>query len=182
MKKSIAALCLIAVPTLALANDDQGLFLGAGHAITLSIDCGTDCDSSGYAVEAGYNFNKIFAIEVKQSSTEYDEYEDDEIELTYVGVNIGHTFNSSWVRLYGKIGYVKAEDTETYYDTEYNNGSYEYISVSESYSDNGAAFGIGISFTPFAHQKGLYIKLESMSAQLFEDTMGYGQLAIGYQF
>lgn len=77
-------------------------------------------------------------------------------------------FNTSWVRLYGKIGYLDVEQT----DSDYN----------EPISDSAVAYGIGVSFTPFGHQSGLYIKLESMSSEVFDDTVGYGQLAVGYQF
>lgn len=87
---------------MALANDNEGAYLDAGTAVTLGGDCGGDCDTSGYTVEAGYNFNKILGIDIKRSVTEYEHYEDD--------------------------------------------------------------------------------KLESMSAKLFENTLGYGQLTVGYQF
>jgi len=182
MKKSILAFCLVFLPMVALADDDKGAFVGAGAAVTLGGDCGSDCDTSGYVLEAGYNFNKIIGIEVKRSVTDYEHYEGDELELSYIGLNIGHTFNSSWIRFYGKIGYVNAKDSETSYLKDYFNGEYTYYTDGESYSDKGPAFGLGVSFIPFAHQRGFYIKLETMNSQLFENSIGYGQLTVGYQF
>lgn len=170
MKKTLLALSFLALSGAAMAqvDDEKGFFIGAGAAATANDDCGSWCDTTGYAVEAGYFFNKIVGVEAKIGNTEFEEDSYIEDDLTYFGANIGHTFNSSWVRLYGKVGYLDVEQTDSYSD--------------ETMSDSALALGIGVSFTPAGHQNGLYIKLESMTSEVFDDTTGYGQLSVGYQF
>jgi opacity protein-like surface antigen len=167
MKKHLIALCLLTIPSVSMAENESGAFVGIGRAVTVNDDC-SQCDTSGTGFEAGYYFNKIVALEAKIASTEFDEDSDLETDLKYIGANIGHTFNTSWIRFYGKVGAVSVKQTDNYWN--------------ESDSESSLALGIGVSFTPFAHQSGVYFKLESMSAEVFDDTIGYGQLSVGYQF
>lgn len=169
MKKLITISLLSLLASCAFAEDDQGLFFGGGSAVTANNNC-SQCDSSGYAIEAGYNFNKVFGVEAKFSNTEWEHnyYSDREYRLTYIGANIGHTFNSSWTRLYAKVGYTSVKNIRN--------------DENESELDTSEAFGLGISLTPFAHQRGFYIKLESIRAEIFNDTISYGQLGAGFQF
>lgn len=152
----------------ASADDDFGFYLGGGSAITINDDCGDFCDSDGYVLEAGYYFNSIVGIEAKLAKTEFDSDPDLETEISYVGVNIGHTFNTSWVRFYGKIGHFRAKETDNYYN--------------DSVSDSNLALGIGVTFTPFEHLSGFYIKAESMASEFLTDDVGFAHIGVGYQF
>lgn len=184
MKKHLIALCLVAVPSIAMAqneHNDRGAFIGAAKVSTINIDCDS-CDTTGTAFEGGYYFNKIVGIEAKFGDSEGDSDLGIDAEFKYFGANIGHTFNTSWVRFYGKAGIVSMETTETDYSYDYINGDYYYESYENTASDTSLALGIGVTFTPFAHQSGVYFKLESLSASILDSTIGLAQLSIGYQF
>lgn len=168
MKRTLVILFVSALSVMASADDERGVFFGGGVASTINDDCGSYCDTTGYAIEGGYQFNKIIGVEAKLATLEYDSDSYVEDELVYLGLNLGHTFNTSWVRIYGKLGHVRVDETDSYYD--------------ENYTDSSFALGLGILVTPFAHQSGLYFKLESMSAEMFDSTIGYGQLGVGFHF
>lgn len=166
--KYLLILSLSFFTNFAIADNESGFYLGAGSAATINDDCGDFCDSDGYAFEAGHYFNKIVGIEVKVAKTEFDADPDFEMEMSYIGANIGHTFNTSWVRFYGKVGYLRAKEIDTYFN--------------ESVSDSNLALGIGVTFTPVAHQSGFYIKVESMASEFLSDNVGFAHIGIGYQF
>lgn len=166
--KYALVLTLSLFASFAIADDEHGFYLGGGAAATVIDDCGNYCDSEGYALEVGYYFNKIVGIEAKIAKTEFDADPDVETEISYVGANIGHTFNTSWVRFYGKIGHFRAEETDNYYN--------------ESFSDSNLALGIGVTFTPFEHQSGFYVKLESMAAEFLDEDIGFAHVGVGFQF
>nr|WP_324258288.1 porin family protein [Cellvibrio fontiphilus] len=167
MKKTAIALCLLAAPCFAMAADDRGAYLGLSKVATVNDDCSW-CDTSGTGFEAGFYFNKIVGIEAKFADTEFDDDSSVDAEFKYFGANIGHTFNTSWVRFYGKAGAVSVTQKDSYWD--------------ESETDESLALGVGVTFTPFAHQSGVYFKIESLAAEVFDDSIGYSQLTIGYQF
>jgi hypothetical protein len=167
MNKTAIALCLLAIPSLSMAQDDRGAYVGLSKVVTVNNDC-SECDTSGTGFEAGFYFNKIVGVEAKFADTEFDEDSSIDAEFKYFGANIGHTFNTSWVRFYGKAGAVSVNQTDGYWD--------------ESETDESLALGVGVTFTPFAHQSGVYFKIESLAAEVFSNTIGYSQLTIGYQF
>ncbi len=168
MKKILCLLCLMLAGTTALAQDDKGFFIGAGRAVTINDDCGSWCDASGSMIEAGYYFNEIVGIDAKFARTRFRKDSDMRVESSYVGANIGHTFNTSWVRFYGKVGVYHASEEDRYWD--------------ERESDTDLALGIGVSFYPIKHQSTLYLKLESLASEFNGDLVGFGQFSLGYQF
>ncbi len=168
MKKPLLLLCALAATSSATAMDNQGFFVGAGRAVTVNDDCGDFCDTRGSMIEAGYYFNEIVGLDLKYAKTKMREDEDIRIESTYVGVNLGHTFNTSWVRLYGKAGIYNATEEDRYWD--------------ERISDSDLALGIGVTFYPIKHQSTLYLKLESIASEFEGDEVGFAQFSLGYQF
>jgi hypothetical protein len=165
--KYLLLVCALAFPAVSMADDEAGFFLGAGAAANVWDDC-NDCDADGYGLQAGYYFNNIVGVDVKVVNTEFEYDSDLENEVTYYGVNIGHTFNTSWVRFYGKAGYLKLKEKDAYFG--------------DSFSDSSVALGLGAMFTPFGHQSGLYFIVESVTADIFDETMGLGHVGLGYQF
>lgn len=166
MKYLLLACALILSP-FSFADDERGWFFGAGLAGVVIDDCDS-CDADGYGFEVGYNVNEFVGIEAKYANTEFEYDSDFEQTITYVGVNVGHTFNTSWVRFYGKLGHLKLEEEDVYYK--------------DKWSDSGFAHGIGAMFTPFAPQSGFYFKVDFIVAEIFEDDIGYGQIGAGFQF
>lgn len=154
--------------TVCLANNEQGFYVGGGVAVTTMEHCGSACDSKGAVIEGGYFFNKIVGIDAKFARTERDDDEDVTTDNTYLGVNVGHTFNTSWVRLYAKAGYYHSKIKYEYY--------------SESISDSNPALGIGVVVTPLSYQSNLYIRLESIASEFRDRDVAFAQLTIGYQF
>lgn len=168
MKKFLPIILASSISATCLANDEQGFFVGGGLAVTINDDCGSYCDSTGAVVEGGYFFNKIVGVDVKFARTEYDDDDDLTVDSSYVGVNLGHTFNTSWVRLYAKLGYYNAKLKDDYFG--------------DSLSDSNPAIGIGVMITPVSHQSNFYIRLESIASEFKDTDVGFGQLTVGYQF
>lgn len=150
------------------ANNEQGFYVGGGIAATAVDHCGSYCDSEGAVVEGGYFFNKIVGIDAKFARTERDNDDDVTTDNTYLGVNVGHTFNTSWIRLYAKAGYYHSKIKYEYYG--------------ESVSDSNPAFGVGVVVTPLSYQSNLYIRLESIGSEFRDSDVGFAQLTVGYQF
>lgn len=165
MKKALLLSSLILVAPFAFANE-QGFFVGGGAATTSTDGCGSECDSDGIVVEGGYYFNNIVGVEAKYSRTEFDHDSEVKGDIFYAGANVGHTFNSSWIRLYGKAGYS--------YTKEKGYG--------DSYSDSNFAYGLGVSVTPFAHQSHVYFKVEAITMEFEDSDFDFLQLSVGYQF
>lgn len=166
MKYLLLAGVLVLSP-FSLADNEHGLFVGAGLAVTVIDDC-SRCDADGYGFEVGYNINKFVGVEARRAKTEFEYDSDIENNLTYFGVNVGHTFNTSWVRFYGKLGHLKVKEEDAWFN--------------ESWSDSGFAHGVGAMFTPFAPQNGFYFKVDLIVSDIFDDDMGYGQVGVGFQF
>lgn len=168
MKKLLPLLLAAGVSATCLAHDEQGFYVGGGIAATVVDDCGSYCDSKGALIEGGYFFNKIVGIDAKFARTERDKDDDITTDSTYLGVNVGHTFNTSWVRLYAKAGYYHSKIKYEYYR--------------ESVSDSNPALGIGVVITPLSHQSNLYIRLESIASEFRNADVGFANLTVGYQF
>jgi|GEM_PF-6870597 hypothetical protein len=168
MKKLLFVICTLAATTSAVAQDNQGFFVGVGRAVTVNDDCGDFCDTRGSVLEAGYYFNEIVGLDLKYAKTKMREDNDIRLESTYAGVNLGHTFNTSWVRFYGKAGFFRLEEEDRLWG--------------EKISDNDLALGIGATFYPIKHQSTLYIKVESLVFEFEGDDIGFAQFSLGYQF
>ncbi|WGL15543.1 porin family protein [Microbulbifer bruguierae] len=176
----LGALCLSA-PLQAQQNfsDDAGFYIGGGIFSAANSDC-SECEYTGQALEIGYDFNDIVGVEVKYASGESDY--DDELNIQYVGANIGHDFNTGWFRLYGKVGLGSIEETFTY-----QGGCYDYYycvpTYTESYTSTGTTLGIGARFTLSGTASGLYLKAETMGVAYEDESVGVAfLLGTGYRF
>lgn len=157
-------------PSLAEEIDNQsGVFFGGGFATTVNID-DSDYDSSGYALEVGYDFNKVFGLEYKYLKTENDLYDFVTNTASYFGANIGHDFNTGWFRLYGKVGLY---DLET--EVDWGNGD------RETWDDSSVAIGVGVRFAS-GDPRGFYLKIEVLSTEAQNDSIGVGSLLAGFHF
>ncbi len=169
----IFTLCVLAA-THALANDQQGIYLGGGYMEIL--DGPSGFTSKGSAIEVGYDFNKGFGIEAMHSKTS-DYYTD--YSVNYVGLNLGHTFNTSWVKAYGKFGYAQRTTNQTfrYYGTDH-----EYHQGKTIRIESSITLGVGIRFTPFKKQKGLYVDINRIGAVISGEGASATMLGLGFKF
>lgn len=160
------------------SNDDAGFLIGGGVFSAANSDC-TYCDYSGQAIEIGYDFNNVIGIEFKHGKGENDN--DTDLTINYLGLNIGHDFNTDWFRLYGKIGFANINEEKTWQG--YCGYSYCYEPYTESYKNSGATFGIGTRFTFSGKASGLYLKLESLAVGFENESVGAAfLLGLGYRF
>lgn len=112
------------------------------------------------------DFNRTFGIDAKVIRTTYDNMSGD-IDALYAGVNVGHTFNTRWLRVYGKVGFTSATEKEAGY---------------EDYSDSNAVIGVGGRITPWGDQSRVYFKFEIMSSSLGDSDIGIAVGTLGYKF
>jgi hypothetical protein len=175
MINKLITICLILCPfisTASHAEDVRGLFVGAGYIESRTLYYG-HIDNGGL-VEAGYDFNELYSIDTKIVRTGGDDF-----KLNFIGVNIGHTFNSSWIRVYGKVGVadITAKGPHKTYvnDEEYEN--------SKPGKRSTIALGAGVRFTPFSEQSGAYAKLELLAEGAAPLYTPFGMLlTFGYKF
>lgn len=176
MKKMLLGILLACSATGAHAFDQQGVFIGGGWtAITLE-DC-PDCDSSGLMLEAGFDINRTVGLEIKIAQTSpdslhYDPERDvyieyDDVDMTYIGANLGSDFGTHWFKLYGKLGMAHFKESAPGYQTN---------------TDTNIALGVGVRFTPVEDQRGFYIKLDLLSSRFLDWDAGVGTFALGYKF
>lgn len=174
---TIALLGLTSASASANGSEPSGLYLGGGIFGATNSDCiklESDCTYSGQYVELGYDINEYFSVEGKYASGDNDANFD--LAITYVGLNIGHDFNTDWFRLYGRVGYGKIEEKLTY-DSCY------YDICSKSFSNSKASLGLGVRFTLSGNATGLYLKLESTAIQFNNSETGAAvNLGLGYRF
>lgn len=168
MKKSLFVFLFasISVSSFVLADDGSGFYVGGGIAATsVNEDGCNDCTTSGYAVEGGYSFNRVIDVDVKLSSTEGDDFNYD-LDMQYLGVNLGTDFGTNIFRLYGKVGVARTEVSIPGYGKE---------------NDSDVAYGFGLRWV-IGERRGIYIKLEGIGTEFQGDSVGAALLAVGYQF
>lgn len=165
MKKVLLGALLACTAAATQAYDQQGMFIGGGAASVTFDDC-SECDASGLMLEAGYDFNRTVGLDFKLAQTTADDYDVD-LDLTYIGANLGSDFGTPWFKLYGKLGIAHLRESSPGFvdDTESN-----------------IALGFGLRFTPVEDQSGFYIKLEGLSTRFLGEDVGIGMFALGYKF
>ena len=154
-----------------MAENANGFLIGVGAFGLASEDCEeTDCAFGGNYLEFGYDFNEFIGVESKIGQGEItDKNIDADIKINYVGLNVGHDFNTDWYRLYAKVGYGKVE--EDYF--------YNYLDVDDSYN----SVGLGSRFTFGGDAQGVYLKVELTSVTYKDrDTAADFKFGIGYRF
>lgn len=167
----VSLLAFLFVSAHSHSEQDNGLYLGVGIFGAANSTCEySDCVYSGNVFEVGYDFNKIVSLEGKyaagESSNSYDEAD---LTISYLGVNVGSDFGTGWFRLYGKAGVASISEDESYYY--------------DSYSESGVTFGLGARFTLTGLAKGVYIKTETLGVTFQDDSVGYAfSGGIGYRF
>lgn len=164
MKKMLLGTLLACTAATSHAFDQQGVFIGGGSAAITFDDC-SSCDSTGLMLEGGFDINRTVGLELKIAQTSSDDYDD--LDLTYVGVNLGSDFNTHWFKLYGKLGLAHLEESAPGYADD---------------TDSSIALGVGVRFTPVEDQRGLYIKLDVISTRYFDSDIGVGMFSLGYKF
>ena len=165
-----------------ISNTEAGFLMSGGFfAASRSGDSSnSSCSSSGYSgqiIEIGYDFNNIVGIETNYATADANNCH---LTVSYVGLNIGHDFNTEWFRLYGKLGYAHVKEDETI-DTSScsNHGCY----YSGSLSDSGVTFGLGSRFTFSGEASGLYLKIESTVVDFQNNNIGVTLVVgLGYRF
>lgn len=160
------------ISTSSHAEDVKGFSVGAGYVEARTLYYG-HIDNGGL-FEAGYDFNELYSIDTKIVRTGGDDF-----KLNFLGVNIGHTFNSSWIRVYGKVGVadITAKDPHKTYsnDEEYENSKPNRRSI--------FSLGAGVRFTPFSEQFGVYAKVELLGEGDIPLYAPYGLLlTFGHKF
>lgn len=165
MVRAITAALLLSVLSAASWADAKGFSIGAGGVITTTSDC-SRCDTSGGVLEAGVDFNRFFGIDAKIIRTTYDDTSGD-IDALYAGVNIGHTFNTRWLKVYAKVGFTSIKEKVPGY---------------QDYSDDNAVVGVGGRITPWGDQSRVYFKFEVMASSLGDNDIGIAIGTLGYKF
>lgn len=164
MKKILLGALLACSAAGAHAFDQQGVFIGGGTT-AISLDGCLDCDHSGLMLEGGFDINRTVGLDLKLAQTSADGRFD--LNLTYVGVNLGSDFDSHWFKLYGKLGLTHIKESFPGYETT---------------TDSNIAIGAGVRFTPVEDQRGFYIKLDVLSSRFLDMDMGIGMISLGYKF
>lgn len=165
MTRAITIALLLSALSAPTWADAKGFSIGAGGVTTTTSGC-SGCDTSGAVIEAGMDFNRIFGLDAKIIRTTYDDMSGD-IDAVYAGVNVGHTFNTRWLRLYGKVGFTSVTET---------------VPGHEDYSDNNAVVGVGGRITPWGDQSRVYFKFELMSSSIGDNDIGIAVGTLGYKF
>ena len=163
-------LVLACFPLFAQASAN-GFYMGLGSVATINDD-NPFMDTDGLGFELGYNFNKIVGIEYKSFKSDGDADGREKVKLNgqYFGANIGHDFNTGWFKLYGKVGLYNAKEEIS---SQYGKSTYK---------DTSPALGFGVAFYPTRDLDGIYIKLDSLVTDFYGDTVGFGNLTVGYHF
>lgn len=164
MKKMLLGTLLACTAASGHAFDQQGIFVGGGSAAITFEDC-SSCDSTGLMLEMGFDINSIAGIELKVAQTSSDDY--DNLDLTYIGTNLGSDFGTHWFKLYGKLGLARIKESAPGYLDD---------------TDTNIALGVGVRFTPVQDQRGFYIKLEGLSTRYYDWDLGIGMFSLGYKF
>ena len=153
MKKTIGLMALVLATTAAHANVQQvgvqdltpkskGFYVGAGLGTTsfesdddFSVSM-LDSDGSTVKILAGYQFNKVFALEgqyTKYSDLTYDIYSMSPSSLS-LSANVGYSFPNG-LRPFGILGFSSLDLDES-------------ITVFEDDVSSAVRYGIGLEFTP----------------------------------
>jgi hypothetical protein len=188
MKTSLVKLFILAISGLSFSshaevetsNSESGFKIGGGFfgASRVGSNSNSIClgGYSGYSYEIGYDFNNIVGIESKYATA--DDTNGCNVAISYIGLNIGHDFNTEWFRLYGKVGYANVKEDEIN-ASSFSDHDYHYYSNSGS----GVAFGIGSRFTFSGEASGLYLTLESIVDEIQNNNIGPTVLiGLGYRF
>ena len=159
--KLIIALSLLSSAAV-IAGDKSGFYFGAGYVATVD-DTYFDEDTTGWAIEGGYELNRNIAFDVKLSETTYDNY-DSNLSMKYLGVNAGTDFGSRVFKLYGKIGYADAAVSD-------GGGS-----------DSNVALGAGVRFALDGDQQGFFLKAEALRAEFLGSYTTVMYAGFGFMF
>ncbi len=150
---------------------EKGISVGGGIFGASSDDCEySGCSYSGQYIELGYDINNIASVELKYGNGK-SSYStgDSDLSLSYVGVNAGHNFGTTWFNLYGKAGIaqIKEDESDNY----------------SKYTETAPTGGIGVRFFLAEDSKGFYAKLETIAVSFQNESTGYSYVAgIGYKF
>lgn len=186
MMRTFIALAITSLSCTATATDlrtTNGFYLGMGTFSTSNTDClerdgywSDECTYRGRTVELGYDFNHIVGLEVKSASGDDGDFD---IDMRYVGLNIGHDFRTGWFRLYGKVGYGQIEETGLVWECRW----YDCERSPMTRDNRDATLGLGVRFTFSGRADGLYLKYEALGMALDNDTVGVASvLGLGYHF
>ncbi len=151
-------LCVVAPWTWA---DQRGFYVGGIFANASNVDC-DECRSVNMAgVDLGVDFTSVVGLNGRLVL-------EDEVAQVYFGADLGHDFNTRLFRLYGKVGLMYLRED---------------LAPGDGYvSDTSLALGIGVRFTPMGNQDGLYIRLEALAAEFYDEGIGTASVAVGYKF
>jgi hypothetical protein len=151
-------------------------FSVAGGVFDMSGAYCNKCDFSGKFVKGTYALDDTFEFELKYAEGENDFSYANEMDITYLGVDFGHSFNIDWFKLFGKLGYSKAN-----YDIGYG-CSYTNCSV-DSRSKSAIAYGIGARFYLPGVASSLYVDVEWQSIGIdYTDLNEPIFISLGYRF
>ncbi|MFS1983419.1 porin family protein [Vibrio breoganii] len=182
MNKSIVLGCILFLssPSLVYAKDFNGFRIGGGYTFSylISVDdddvVETGDYGDGFKVEAGYDFNRIFGLNVSYQENSYDEsnyFGDAKLSGSTIKIDadIGYAidFGGWWMKPYGAVGLA-------IYDEDYTVGQFKF-----QYDENAPLLGAGIRFTG---DSGAYFNIRQDFVLLSDATMGQTSLTIGYMF
>lgn len=167
----------------AKAADNDGFYLDAGKFYGADLSFFSDifysdesncynCNYSGQFYGLGYDFNHIVSIEAKYAVGEESDNNFD-LDVGYIGLNIGHDFHTGWLRLYGKAGYAQADEESALCLPD----------DCQSYTNSGFTVGAGARFTFSGQGSGLFAKVETLMAAFKTGSInGVFILGLGYRF
>mgnify|MGYP005996112037 CR=1 FL=1 len=188
MRTQLIKLIILALSGLSLSsqaeeeitNSDSGLKVGGGFfgAPRKGTDSNSIClgGYTGYSYGIGYDFNNIAGIDFKYAYAE--DANNCNVTMSYIGLNLGHNFNTEWLNIYGKIGYTLVKEDVINMSSFSDSDNHHY-----SYSDYGAAFGIGSSINFSGDLSGIYLTLESIVDKIQNNNIGGTVIVeVGYRF
>ena len=148
MKKIIlASLLAFGLTSSAIASEDgSGAYVGLGYGVTAYDNDGSttnndklkDDSDAGYKVYAGYQFNKIAAVELSYTDYGTFTYENKGTispSTISLAANVGYNFLDGQLRPFGLIGFSSLSMDETN----------PYLEIDEGVS---VCYGVGIEYSP----------------------------------
>lgn len=171
MKKLLFTAALFAISTGAMA--ENGLYVGVG-ALSASSDYCSDCDSSGWFIEAGQKMNRFVTTQAKFGRGDLDR--DGDFSMAYFGANLSPDVGPDWLETYGKLGAMWTKVNTDIFIGLSREGDPQYDS---SHNDFKAAFGLGVRLMPMG---GWYGQLEALRSELEGEKVMSTTLSFGLLF